>query len=364
VADHRRPSPTPTPRPAADHAAGPTISVVVPTFRRRAFLPPLVDAVLEQDPHELIVVVDGNVDGSLEALRDRADGDPRLRPIGQANRGSAAARQRGLDEATGDVVLFLDDDVIPRPGLLAGHLAHHRRGPDRVVVGYMPNDPDALDGVERAVAELYARSYETIVAFYERHPDHILYRLWGGNLSIRRDVGGRVGLISALDGARHEDQDFGLRCVRHGLTGVFDRTLAAEHRYQRSLAGFRADGRRSGAHRVEIHERHVDIVGPDLVNSMVSDDRPGQNLARPLRSLLPLVSHPPIRQVLVGVLVGALRLPLVARSRPLATTLLRGIGTLETQGGVNDARRSARRDRRRTRRGKLRARGAPAAGAR
>jgi GT2 family glycosyltransferase len=339
--------------------------VVVPTFRRRQLLAPLVASVLAQDPHDLIVVVDGDDDGSLDLLATLARADDRLRPIGQENRGVAAARQAGLEAATGDVVLFLDDDVVPRPGLLAGHLAHHRRAPDRVVVGYSPNDPDVLVGVERAVASQYARSYETIVAFYERHPEFILYRLWGGNVSIRRDVVRHVGLVADIEGARrHEDLDFGLRCLRHGLTGVFDRALAADHHYRRSLDGYRTDGRASGVHRVEIHRHHTDIVGPDLVNSMVSDDRPGQNLPRPLRGLLPLASRAPVRQVLVGLLLALLRVPVVARSARLTATLVRGVGTLETQGGVNDALAAARRERRRRRLAAARPRGAPAVGAR
>jgi glycosyltransferase involved in cell wall biosynthesis len=314
------------------------MSVVIPTYNRRDVLPPLVERVLAQDPHEVVVVVDGNVDGSAELLAELARGAPRLRPVERANGGIAAARQTGLEAATGQVVLFLDDDVVPHPGLVEGHARHHERAHGLVVVGYMPNDPDALSDVERAIASLYAKSYEATVDFYERHPDRILHRLWGGNFSIERDVGRRVGMVSRIAESRgHEDREFGLRCVRAGLSARFDRTLRVEHRYRRSLPGFRTDRQRSGAYGVQLHAAYPDIVEQEVAADPQSDDRPGPNLPSGLRRLLPLAAREPLHRVLVGTLEAALRLPLVRRSSTGTLTVVRGIGTLETQRGVLEA---------------------------
>src|SRR3954454_8936427 len=91
----------------------PPVSVVIPTYRRRAQLASVVDPLLaDEATAELIVVVDGSDDGSLELLRAIAHRDPRVRPIGSANQGQAAARQLGLEAARHPVVLLLDDDVI------------------------------------------------------------------------------------------------------------------------------------------------------------------------------------------------------------------------------------------------------------
>jgi hypothetical protein len=147
-------------------------------------------------------------------------------------------------------------------------------------------------------------------------------------------------MTSDIDQARgHEDREFGLRCVRHGLTGVFDRSLRAEHQYRRTLRGFRADGQHSGAYRVRLHEAYPDVVGPDLAEDAMADDRPGPNLPGWLRPALPFAARAPQRQVIIAVLQAVLRLGRVRRSPRLTRTIVRGIGTLETQAGVLAAAR-------------------------
>src|SRR4051794_23694299 len=113
-----------------------TVSVVIPTYNRAARLRAVVDPLLA-DPslHELIVVVDGSRDGSIELLEEIAVADGRLRPLWIENIGDMGARTRGAEIATGEVVLFLDDDVLPAPGLLAGHARHHAAAEGLVVVG-------------------------------------------------------------------------------------------------------------------------------------------------------------------------------------------------------------------------------------
>ena len=65
------------------------------------------------DNLECIVVNDGSPDTTREVAMQLASGDPRVRYIEQMNRGLAAARNRGLGEARGRFIQFLDaDDVI------------------------------------------------------------------------------------------------------------------------------------------------------------------------------------------------------------------------------------------------------------
>ena len=88
----------------------PLFSVVVPTWNRRATIGEAVASALGQNVADLevIVVDDGSTDGSAEVLA--ALDDPRLRVIIQPNAGAAAARNRGIAEARGRYVAFLDSD--------------------------------------------------------------------------------------------------------------------------------------------------------------------------------------------------------------------------------------------------------------
>jgi len=87
----------------------PRISVVIPTYNRAAQVPAAIRCVLEQSlpPHEVIVIDDGSTDDTAEALAPLME---QIRYIRTENRGVSAARNRGIREATGDWIAFLDSD--------------------------------------------------------------------------------------------------------------------------------------------------------------------------------------------------------------------------------------------------------------
>jgi glycosyltransferase involved in cell wall biosynthesis len=84
------------------------VSVIIPTFNRAAFLKEAIDSVLSQSyqDFELIVVDDGSTDLTQDVIREY----PELTYIHQGNQGVSAARNRGLQVATGEYVAFLDSD--------------------------------------------------------------------------------------------------------------------------------------------------------------------------------------------------------------------------------------------------------------
>ncbi len=88
----------------------PLISVVIPLYNNVKEVHRAVHSVLEQSvsDFELIVVNDGSTDGGEKVARDLNDG--RIRVVDQENRGVSAARNRGIAEAQGNLVAFLDAD--------------------------------------------------------------------------------------------------------------------------------------------------------------------------------------------------------------------------------------------------------------
>lgn len=87
----------------------PTVSVIIPTFQRRDFVQRAVASALAQSyrDFEVLVVDDGSTDGTREALAFPSD---RLRYVWQENRGTAAARNAGIELARGEILAFLDSD--------------------------------------------------------------------------------------------------------------------------------------------------------------------------------------------------------------------------------------------------------------
>jgi glycosyltransferase involved in cell wall biosynthesis len=101
----------------------PRISVVIPAYNAMRFLPAAVDSVFAQSFRDFeILLVD---DGSTDTIREFAAGcdDPRLRLVRQENRGVSAARNRGIAEARGEFVAFLDADDLWDPPKLERQLA-------------------------------------------------------------------------------------------------------------------------------------------------------------------------------------------------------------------------------------------------
>jgi len=94
------------------------VTVVVPTFRRPHGIIKVLDALgTQQDvglPWDIVVVDNDDSPGAEMAFSAASDGFPvPVRLVREPRRGSAHARNRGIAEASGDVVVFLDDDVVP-----------------------------------------------------------------------------------------------------------------------------------------------------------------------------------------------------------------------------------------------------------
>jgi glycosyltransferase involved in cell wall biosynthesis len=244
--------------------ASPTVSVVVTTYNRRDQVEQvLVPLLSDPDALEVIVVVDGCRDGSFELLSALAREHPRLRPLmPEHNLGQPRARLYGVERSRGDVVLSLDDDVVAAPGLVGGHRRHHERRPHAVVLGYMPTETPSPRRAGQFTTFEYARAYEDHCELYERDPDYVLTHLWGGNFSVRREdfLASVAGYDFPL--RYHEDRDLGLRFRRLGLEPIFDRSLRATHRHDRSFDSYLRDSRSAGTGARMLPVLHPDVLEP------------------------------------------------------------------------------------------------------
>ena len=88
------------------------ISVIIPVYNAEQYLKDCVDSIINQSYQnfELILVDDGSSDNSPKICDDYAAKDNRIIVIHKSNNGVSAARKTGLDNASGDYIMYVDSD--------------------------------------------------------------------------------------------------------------------------------------------------------------------------------------------------------------------------------------------------------------
>lgn len=328
----------------SDVAPMPTVtalSIVIPTRNRRPRLPSVLAPLLADTAvTAIVVVVDGSDDGSAECLLAVAANEPRLLPIVHAKSlGAQIARADGLTVTSGEIVLFLDDDVVAGPRLAAGYLQRHQEHAGLVVVGYLPSSLQPPRRRGQFASYLYSEEYEGRYDAFEKDLDEILRTLWWGNVSMRRVDAMDVGLVAPrVEAAYHEDQEFGLRCLEAGLFGVFDHSLVAEPHHHRDLRGFTRDARAPGVAQVLLHSRHRELTGPFEADVYES------NLAIPFAALVRAAQFDIAAAVLIRSLQFSIRVAGLFRHFKEETYLARLLRRIAQRSGASSPRRYSTRE--------------------
>lgn len=98
------------------------LTVIVPVYKVEQYIRQCVESIFMQnipdDDFELLLIDDGNTDNSFGVIKDLTDSHRNVIIIRQENQGLSAARNTGLEKASGDYVLFLDSDDLLVPGSL------------------------------------------------------------------------------------------------------------------------------------------------------------------------------------------------------------------------------------------------------
>jgi len=220
--------------------SSPAFSVVIATFDRRKMLLRTLGALLRPKgapSFEIVVADDGSQDGSPDlAGKLLAAGTVPWRVSSAPNAGQAAARNRAIDLACGEVLLFLNDDTIPAFDLLARHAearASHARGGDAdrglCVLGSLRTSP-AIP--REQIAWLYQFDYRWIDG-----RDEVPYLFfWTCKLSVPRAFLLQHGLFDTSFRAL-EDLELGWRLHGQGLRIHYEPRALVDHEHPMNLAG-------------------------------------------------------------------------------------------------------------------------------
>lgn len=242
------------------------LSVVIPTYQRCESLRQVLDACCRQtlapDRYEVIVSIDGSTD-TTGAMLAQLHTPYRLRWISKPHASAATARARGAAAARGTILLFLDDDVIPAPNLLAAHLAAHSGKSGRVGLGRVRQiSRRSFSSWERYLCQRYQEHYRKL-ALPGYRPD--FWDCLAGNLSLNRHLLVRYGSFdSTLD--RHEDTELGYRLSRAGARFVYLPRAVGYHHFVRSVEGGLQDAFEEGMSATQLARRYGELA-PHLIHA-------------------------------------------------------------------------------------------------
>lgn len=197
------------------------------TYNRASLLERVLDACFEQScdagAYEVVVVNDGSTDWTFAALEQaRGRATCAFTVINQANAGLAKGRNVGIARATGEHIIFIDDDVLPLPTFVEEHLRSHDAHPLAIVRGGAIN----------------VESFDDLPPPIWRMKDYSGNYFWTTNVSVPlatiRAIGGFNESFSEYG---WEDIDVGLRLRFGGVKAIFNRHALAYHYKPRPRSG-------------------------------------------------------------------------------------------------------------------------------
>ena len=201
------------------------LAVVIPTRQRWDILRLTLDALGAQTEQgfETIVVADGT-DQEVPEL-------PGVRVVQQEHAGPGVARNSGVSATERRLVLFLGDDMIPRPELVARHLERHRRHPEDgvAVLGRIDwHESVPRDRLHRWL-DWSGALFDYRLLELQGDEEAGWTRFYSSNVSLKRDLFARAGGFDPDFFFDYEDLDFGYRLGHSGMRLLYEPAAAVDH---------------------------------------------------------------------------------------------------------------------------------------
>ncbi len=284
------------PRPAVEQNSRVDVSVIIPTFNRLAYLQDCLSALTRQTspPREVIVVDDGSTDGTSEFLAGYAEAGSlpfHLKTAVQANSGPAAARNRGLEMAVGNLIAFLGDDMMAGPDWLQNHIAiQQARNLSCAICGF--TDWERSQGPVSPLLEfvnLHGHQFE----FGNFQPGQAspFSSFYTSNLSVPAFFLRNDRFDERFRKAAFEDFQLGYRLCARGMRVVYEPRCIVHHRHPMTAADFCRRQQMVGELLVWIIERW-----PELKTYLLFPD-PNRFYPARLGEILIQASDPILREI-------------------------------------------------------------------
>jgi len=269
------------------------VSFVVPTFRRPDTLRSTLSALLALDyppgDYEVVVVDDGSDDTTGAVVTGLATTDARIRYHPQPNSGVATARNHGAKAASGELLIFLDDDMLVEPDHIRAHLAVREQYGDCLVNGHWVFSEATGESLRQTPFGRYRMVLEDEIRERFAKVDigqgrFEITSVTAANLGVSaRTFAELGGFDERFPYAGYEDQEFSYRAHEAGHRFIYDPAIRLGHNDERvTLEQFARRYQRGAVTAVYLAAMHPEeYAGSPLV---LENAPPTEYDPRPLRA--------------------------------------------------------------------------------
>ncbi|KAF0219374.1 MAG: family 2 glycosyl [Geobacteraceae bacterium] len=213
----------------------PLVSIVILTFNQLDYTRECIASIRRHTPgpHEIIFVDNGSQDGTVQWLRELVQNNRHYRLIeNRQNLGFAKGCNQGIESASGDYILLLNNDVIVTPEWLSGMLECYSHVPDAGIVGPMTNNISGIQKVPCVGYDNLDRLDDFAQGFRRenRHRRIPFRRIVGFCMLFKRSLVDRIGLLDETFGTGNfEDDDFCYRAALEGYRNIIAADVFIHH---------------------------------------------------------------------------------------------------------------------------------------
>jgi len=229
----------------------PKVSVIVPVYNAERTLEDCINSLLAlnypKENRELIFVDNASTDGTGDIL---SQGRGEIKTLFEGKKGSAAARNRGLMSASGDVVAFTDSDCVADKDWL------------RKIVVPLQDDRVGIVGGRilakrpcNKIEEFGEAIHDHNKAINEYMPPYVITMNWASRLSVLNEVG-----LFDERFIRGQDVDLSWRIFRSGYKIIYEPEAIVHHGNEKTLSGLFREGYVHGFASVRGLKKHKDLV--------------------------------------------------------------------------------------------------------
>lgn len=237
------------------------LTVVMPTYNRCELLGRALRGLLEQtaspESYEIVVADDGSTDGTPAVLEGVGAPEARLRYVRQENKGPAAARNLGVREAKGEIILFTGDDCLPDKGLIAEHMRAYEAEGDVGVVGHVTWHPE----LEITPFMAYLEEGAQFGFGKIEDPENVTpWHFYTANCSVKRHwIEEAGGFDEEFKHAAFEDVELAHRMQQRGLRIVYRPAARTYHHHETTLERHLVRQRLCGRAAALFYRKHPDF---------------------------------------------------------------------------------------------------------